>query len=198
MSAGSIRLVIPAALAIVRFVALLLVILAAPAVHGATDDAPGLLERRVKAALIYRLTNYVEWPDAAFAGPGAAFGIGIAGADQLAAELTEFAAGRRVLNRPLAVRRRTAGPDPFKDVQLLFIGREESAQLASIIRAAPPNALIVTESENALRHGSVVNFVIVDGQVRFEVSLEAAQKRNLRLSSRLLSVAQAVHAGGAP
>jgi hypothetical protein len=53
----------------------------------------------------------------------------------------------------------------------------------------------VTESADGLRNGSVINFIIVDGQVRFEVSLEAAQRRNLRLSSRLLSVAHTVHTG---
>lgn len=185
-----------AARVVVRLAALLVLALATTSARTATDEAAAvLLERRVKAALIYRLTNYVEWPESAFADASSPFGIGIAGADLLAAELTEFAAGRRVLNRPLAVRRRARKAESFKDVQLIFIGREETAQLAGIIRAAPPNALIVTESENALALGSVVNFVIVEGQVRFEVSLEAAQKRNLRLSSRLLSVAQAVRTG---
>lgn len=186
------------AAALVAQLAMLLgIVLAAPVGVGAHEDPAFVLERRVKAALIYRLTNYVEWPDAAFSGPTGAFSIGIVGSDLLAAELAEFAAGRQVLNRPLTIRRRTGPADALKDVQLIFIGREESAQLPSILRAAPPHALIVTESENALRQGSVVNFVIVDGQVRFEISLEAAQRRNLRLSSRLLSVAQAVQ-GGAP
>jgi hypothetical protein len=193
MSGGPIR---PVARIVAHLAVLFALVFAAPSARtAADDDAAGLLERRVKAALIYRLTNYVEWPESAFADASSAFGIGIAGADLIAAELTEFAAGRRVLNRPLTVRRRAGRADAFKGVQLVFIGRDESAQLASIIRAAPRNALIVTESENALQLGSVVNFVIVDGQVRFEVSLEAAQKRNLRLSSRLLSVAQAVHPG---
>ena len=52
--------------------------------------------------------------------------------------------------------------------------------------------LIVTESDDALQHGSIINFVIVDGQVRFEVSLDAARRRNIHLSSRLLSVAHTV------
>jgi hypothetical protein len=172
------------------------VVLAIP-MHGrsAIDEAATLLERRVKAALLYRLTNYVEWPSTAFSSPDAPFNIGIAGADQLAAELTEFAAERRILNRPLLVQRRARSADAMKNAQVVFVGREEAAQLSNIIRSAPPSALIVTESEDGLRHGSVINFLVVDGQVRFEVSLEAAQRRNLRLSARLLSVAYAVHSG---
>lgn len=162
--------------------------------RAAGDETAALIERRVKAAMLYRFINYVEWPEAAFGGPNAPFAIGIAGADALAAELTEFAAGRKVLNRPLQIRRRSA-PNGLTDVQMVFVGKEESAQLAAIVRTAPRNALIVTESEDGLRQGSVINFVVVDGHVRFEVSLEAAQRRNIRLSSRLLSVAHNVHAG---
>jgi hypothetical protein len=61
------------------------------------------------------------------------------------------------------------------------------------VRTLAPGSLVVTEWDNALREGSVINFVSVDGQVRFEVSLEAAQRRHLRLSARLLSVAHQVH-----
>jgi hypothetical protein len=40
----------------------------------------------------------------------------------------------------------------------------------------------------------VINFVTsADGRVRFEISLEPAEKSKLRLSSRLLAVAQQVH-----
>ena len=154
----------------------------------ATDEAASLLERRVKAALLYRFINYVEWSEAALAGPGTPFTIAIAGADGLAGELAEFAAGRTVLNRPLNVRT-LRGPEAAKDAHIVFVGREAAAQFGAIMRSLPQSALVVTEWDNALRQGSVINFRTVDGQVRFEVSLEAAQRRHLRLSARLLSVA---------
>jgi len=50
----------------------------------------------------------------------------------------------------------------------------------------------VTEVDGALSQGSVINFTLVDRRVRFEISLEAAEKHNLKLSSRLLAVAQQV------
>lgn len=158
------------------------------------DEADALLERRVKAALLYRFTNYVQWPESSFQKATTPFTIGIAGADTLAAELTAFSAERQVHDRPLVVRRRTS-PDAFNNAQIVFIGRDDHPNLAAIVRAAPPNALIVTESPQGLQHGSVINFIVVEGQVRFEISLQAALERNLHLSSRLLSVAYAVHTG---
>ena len=147
----------------------------------------------MKAALLYRFINYVEWPDAIFSSPSAPFTIGIAGDDLLAAELAEFAASRKVMNRPLAVRRRTPN-ETFKDVQLLYVARNDASQLAALGRTIPADALIVTDWPNALRQGAVINFVVVEGQVRFEVSLDSAQRRNIKLSSRLLSVAHNVQA----
>lgn len=175
-------------------VAIVLLTMCTIPARSAIDEAEALLERRVKAALLYRFTNYVQWPESAFRKATANFTIGIAGADTVAAELTAFAAGRQVHGRPLAVRRHTS-PEAFKDAQIVFVGRDEHPNLAAIIRAVPPNALVVTESRHGLQQGSVINFIVVEGQVRFEISLQAALERNLRLSSRLLSVAYAVHTG---
>lgn len=170
--------------------AVLLALAAAPA-RAVQDEAAGALERRVKAALLYRFINYVEWPQSAFEEPDTPFTIAIAGADVLAAELADFAASRVVLDRPLNVRRLKPG-EPAQDVHIVFVGRADAQHLGAILRAVPRSALVVTEWAGALKQGSVINFLLVDGHVRFEVSLNAAQKRNIRLSSRLLSVAHYV------
>ena len=60
------------------------------------------------------------------------------------------------------------------------------------MRGAPRHALVVTDAEGALDLGSVINFVLVEDRVRFDIALDAAEKRALRLSSRLLSVARSV------
>ena len=53
--------------------------------------------------------------------------------------------------------------------------------------------LVVSEAGDGLQQGSVINFRVVDERVRFDVSLEAADKNSIKLSSRLLSVANVVH-----
>ena len=160
-----------------------------PVAAAAQDDA-AVLERRVKGALLHRFIAYVDWPDNAFSRPDAPFVIGIVGNDALAAELESFVAGRTAEKRPIAVRRLRPA-DNLKDVQLLFVNRSEMNQLERVARGAG-SALIVTEWPGALQQGSVINFMVVDGQLRFEISLESARQRNLRFSSRLLSVAHDV------
>jgi hypothetical protein len=179
----------------VRMQAALWLLVAATSAIAAADDASTVLERRVKAALLYRFLNYVEWQEPVQPGPGAPYMIAVVGADPLAAELAEFAANRSVQNHPLIVRSLRA-TEPLRDAHVVFVGRGETPSLAAIMRSAP-NALIVTETDDGLAHGGVINLRLIDGQVRFDVSLEAARRRGLRLSARLLSVAHAVQ-GTAP
>jgi hypothetical protein len=167
-----------------------LALLAAVAPRARAQDDAGVLARRVKGALLHRFLAYVEWPESALPRPDAPLVIGILGDDVLATELQAFMSGRTVEKRPVSVRRLRAG-DAIKDVHVLYIASAEAGQLERVARAAP-GALIVTDWPGALDQGSVINFVIVNDQVRFDVSLAAARQRNLRLSSRLLSVAHEV------
>ena len=180
----------PTAAARRAFLAALLGLATALPLAAAAQEDASVLERRVKGALLYRFIAYVEWPASAFPGPDSPFVIGILGNDALATELQAFTAGRTAEKRPIAVRRLRAS-DSLKDLHMLFIGAAEAHQLDRAVRGAGAT-LIVTESPGALQQGSVIDFTLVNEQVRFNISLDSARQRNLRLSSRLLSVAQDV------
>jgi hypothetical protein len=81
-------------------------------------------------------------------------------------------------------------------VHLLFVAGSDSVRAARVLRQAPPGpVLLVTECGNGLQAGSIINFRVVEERVRFDVSLEAADKNNIKLSSRLLTVANHVSKG---
>jgi hypothetical protein len=175
------------------WLSLLLVCVTAGAVQAANLPP----ERGVKAAYLYQFLTYVEWPPATFAEPADPFVIAVAGADDIADELVRITASRTVNNRALQVRRIRPG-DPLTEVQLLFIGRSESERSGTLLRQVLHRpTLTVTETEGGLAEGSIINFRMLDGRVRFDVSLAAAARNNLRLSSRLLAVAASVQ-GSAP
>ncbi len=156
---------------------------------------PLSLERSVKAAFLYKFLGYAEFPAASFADAESPLVIGVAGSDELAAELTRMVVGRNVNGRTIVVRTIKEGAAPV-DVHLLFIAGDE-ARAAAMLKLPSAHALLtVTETERGLQLGSVINFKIVDDHVRFDVSLDAAVKNNVKLSSRLLTVAHLVQKGG--
>ncbi|HEX5125098.1 MAG TPA: YfiR family protein [Rhodocyclaceae bacterium] len=149
-------------------------------------------ESQVKAAFLYKFTTYVDWPDSAFERPDAPLTIGVMDADDVEHELLGLVAGRRIKNRVLLVRHLDTG-DALSSNQILFVGKASVNRLGSILSSVKSNpVLTVTEVEAIPTQGSVINFILIDDQVRFQISLVAAQQKNLKISSRLLSVAQQV------
>lgn len=165
---------------------------AAPAL--AQADA-ALLERRVKAAFLYKFAGYIAWPEGAFALAESAVVIGVLGDELLASELVQAVEGRSVEGRPLAVRRIT-DPAPSPGVHMLFVATAHNARLPALARAMRGQPVVlVSETEGALGQGSMINFVVSGGRVKFEIAPGTAERNGVKLSSRLLTVAQAVRSG---
>jgi hypothetical protein len=183
-------------LPVILFVGAVIVawVLAWPAMALAAEDA-GSLEHRVKAAFLYRFAGYVDWPPNAFARPDMPVMIAVIGADGLAGELEQVVVGRTVSERLVSVKRMKPG-DSLNGMHVLFVGKSEAARLPQLVQAAQSRSILtVTEADGALRQGSVINFILAEQRVRFEISLDSAEKSGLKLSSRLLAVAQQVVTG---
>jgi hypothetical protein len=158
--------------------------------QGASGQA---LERSVKAAFLYKFLGYADFPASAFADSAAPVTIGVVGSDEMTAELGRVVAGRQVRGRPIVVRTLREG-DPAQ-VHLLFVAGNDNARAARILRSTQAALLPVTECELGLQYGSVINFRIIEERVRFDVSLDSAERNNVKLSSRLLTVANRVVKG---
>jgi hypothetical protein len=151
-------------------------------------------ESQIKAAFLYKFGDFVDWPPATFARADSPLVIGVLGADEVFEELERVTAGRTIAGRPAEIRKLRRG-DKVSGLHLLFIGGQESSRALEHLTAVKGQpVLTVTDSESAGAHGSVINFVVVDGKVRFDVALSAAEHSRLRISSRLLAVARKVAA----
>jgi len=143
----------------------------------------------VKAAYLFRFAQYVEWPASP---PDAPFVIGVSGAEEVAVHLERLLPSMTVNGRPALVRR-VARTQDLDGVQILFIGaRALSRTRALRTFAIGKPILIVTEGEGGFEAGGIINFIEVDRNLRFEISLNAADRSGLRINSALLSVAARV------
>ena len=150
-------------------------------------------ERAIKAAFVSKFIGYVDFPGGATPAP---LVIGVIGADDIARELSRIVGARGLNGRAVSVKAMGQG-DRLDAVHVLFVGLAEAERAEQLLRAAAGHGILtITEFDHALRHGSVINFRIVDERVRFEVSLRAAEKAKLKLSSRLLSVAHYIEKAG--
>ena len=154
-----------------------------------------IAEYRVKAAFLYKFASYVEWPARVFVRPESPFVFGVSGADALGEELGQVVVGHSVGGRPVLIRKLRRG-DSVEGLHILFVGGTDGGRPAEVLASAKGKpVLTVTESADTFALGSIINFVIVDDKVRFDVALREAELCNLRVSARLLSVARKVLAG---
>jgi predicted thioesterase len=152
---------------------------------------------QVKAAYLHKFAGYVDWPPKVFAEPTTPFVIGIVGADSVYTELARLAAGRTVQGRAVEVRH-LARAEVGAEVHVIYVGKEVGADATVDIVAAYKGrpVLTVTDLPRAAEAGAALNFIESDKRVRFEATPAVAEQGGLRLSSRLLAVAERVNGAG--
>jgi hypothetical protein len=159
--------------------------------------AQSVSEDSVKAAFLYRFTDYVDWPPEALR--SAQFTIAVLDDEPLAASLEPILVAHRIKDHPAQVRLIHRAAE-VADAQIVFLGAgDPDAHRRFIASLKNRPLLLVTEEDKGLDEGSTVNFLSVDHRLRFEISLTAAGRAGLHVSSELLSVAARVegrpHAG---
>ena len=156
-------------------------------------DTKSSREYEVKAAFVFHFAQFVDWPDSAFSSSDAPICIGIIGTDPFGSLLDQIVQGETVHSRKFVVKRANNVED-LKNCHLLFISKTERGQIPQILNAlgnAP--VLTVSETEGFANQGGGINFYIADNKVRFEINPEAAKRRGLKISSKLLGLGTVVH-----
>ena len=162
-----------------------------PAAVAAGSDS---LEYAVKAAYLYKLGDFVEWPPSTFPSSTSAVNLCVAGADPFGASLDVAAAGQHIGARPIVVRH-LASVTRESDCQILFVGGSDPQTIGRILDAVRGvSVLTVTDTPTTGETPSIIRFVIQDNHVRMVIDGRAASLNGIIISAKLLSVALTVTA----
>lgn len=147
------------------------------------------LERQVKAAYLYKFGSYVEWPERVLSAVDGNIRIGVLGSSALADELSKVVTGRLINGHQIVVHKLKQG-DSLSGMHIVFIASGSNDKLGEILAGLKGQPILtVTESDSGLAMGSMINFVVIGGKLRFEVAPKAAQHGSLNISARLLAAA---------
>jgi hypothetical protein len=148
-------------------------------------------EYEVKAVYLYNFSKFVQWPPAGEESKDT-FAICVLGRDPFGAALDAAIAGEKIEQKAMVARRITDLQEATK-CQILFIANSEATHVKQILSVLGKNSILtVSDVAEFSQNGGVIQFVIQENKVRFEVNLTAAEKAGLTLSSQLLKVASAV------
>ncbi|MCV2354947.1 YfiR family protein [Paucibacter sp. B2R-40] len=154
----------------------------------APEAQAGYSEYRLKAAFLYRISQFVEWPQPAAGGADSAFTICVLGSNPFGESLRELAT-RQHGNRPIALQY-PASAREARACQIVYLdaaAKKTVTELASSLADLP--VLTVSAAEQFVDYGGGVGFILEGGKLRMEINIEVLRRANLRPSAKLLEVA---------
>lgn len=154
-------------------------------------------EYELKAAFIYRIIGFVEWPGKPAA--GAPLRVCVFGGNPFGTAL-DMLRGRKVDDHPIEVRLSDANTttDGLRDCHVLFVASAGEKHLARVVALArEAGVFTIGDTEGFARRGIMLNFYIERDNVRFEINRDVARAGGIRLSSKLLSLARIIDPGAA-
>lgn len=153
-------------------------------------------EYQVKAVLLYNLTQFVEWPAAAFDSVDSPFVVCVLGFDPFGSALEEAVRGERSNNRSIIIRHINR-VEEAQDAQVVFVGanrRRDLPQILAGLRGRP--VLSVADFDGFLLSGGMVRMASTpDRKIKIRVNLDTARAGGLVLSAKLLRVCTIVPPG---
>jgi hypothetical protein len=140
----------------------------------------------LKAAYVLNFCRFTDWP--AMTPKPSSIGLCVINDWEVAGDLEQLVKGRRLGDIPYQVRRPTVSAD-LRSCHLVYASGLDGTALTVLLEAVK-GAAVLTLSDAPLfaEQGGVANFYVQGETLRFAVNLAAAQRAQLKLSSRLLSI----------
>ena len=146
-------------------------------------------EARVKAAFLLNFARYVEWPENAFASTNSPIVIGVLGQDRLGRNLDLTVEGKTVEKRPVHVKRGRR-VDDLNGCHVVFVCASERDRLrTTLVQLQTKPVLTVSDMDGFATDGGMILLKKKQGMMRFDINREAAEKAGLKISSKLLKLA---------
>jgi hypothetical protein len=147
-------------------------------------------EYEVEAAYLYNFGLFVQWP--AVSKADAAFPICVFGVDPFGKVLDRTLAGQSI-GPQSTIPRRISNPQDALGCRIVFVSSSEENNVKQLLSSLGKTAVLtVSDMPQFLDRGGMIQFVVVNNRVHFEVNLAAARRAGVTLSSQLVKLAVTV------
>jgi hypothetical protein len=153
------------------------------------DVAAG--EYQIKAAFLQHFAQFVEWPINILP-PNVPLVIALVGDDPFGRALEDVIGGKHANGHPIVLRR-LRWNDSFSGCHVVYISSSELQHLGAILDAArAASVLTVADLDRFAERGGMIELVMAQNRVRFDINPGAAADARLKISSKLLQVAREI------
>jgi hypothetical protein len=150
-------------------------------------------EYELKAVFLHNFIKFTEWPAEETRQKSDAFVIGVVGRDPFGAALDKVIEGGTVQNKTIVARRFPRMDETAVNSEVLFIGSSEENNLPAILKLLDGQpVLTVSEIENFVHRGGMIQLKKENNKIVFEINIEAAKSARLAMNAQLLRLAKIV------
>lgn len=154
---------------------------------GKSQDVKIVSMSKYLSNCLYNFSRNINWPEENKSGD---FVITIVGDKEVFTEMTKLAQNMKVGLQPIVVKFFNSVKDVSGYQQILFVDNWQSNKISALVqKTAGSHTLIVSETEGLIDQGSMINFVPVNGVMKFEMNKESLRRNNLMASSVLEKMA---------
>lgn len=137
----------------------------------------------VKASYLYNFGKQCDWPAAT---KDQHFQIAILGNDPIYTELATKYMGKPVGGQSVEVVL-LGNTDEIDEPHILYISEEATVDLEEICKLIDDQSImVVTEHPQALTQGAMINFVVVESVIKFELNAQLAETKGITLGSNIV------------
>ena len=152
-------------------------------------------EYEAKAAFLYNLLKFVQWPASNLPNQTAPFLACVMEPDPFGNALTAVLHQKAVSGRPIELRQLKTS-EGIRECQVVFIPVRDTRRVTGLLRAVQRAAVLtVGEAAEFLDAGGMVSLVLTDGKLRLQINIEAVHASDLKMSAQLLRLAQDAKGG---
>lgn len=142
------------------------------------------VEYQLKSAFVYNILRFVRWPEQ----DAREVRFCVIGTSPMLAEIPSID-GKDVGDRVLRFAE-IAEASELEHCDAVFVGEVSASTMKDIeIASAEHHILTIGDKERFAAEGGIVNLVVVDNKIRFEINLAAATASRIELNARLVDLA---------
>lgn len=162
--------------------------LAIAALYSGIVSAEPIPEYDIKAAFLYNLTQFTEWP----ATSDKAIRLCIFGSNPFGSKLEELVQ-KTTNNRRLSIQQ-LGSLSNIDNCQVLFISELERISTQDLLTATEKSPILTISDDRALfESGMMVGLFVDRNHIVFDINYTSMRRMNLNISSRVLRLARKVN-----
>ena len=156
-----------------------------------TCAAQNINKNDLKAAYLYKIIKFIEWPQNAFSEPNSTFKLCVVGENPFGTYFYGLM-DQKIQGHTLHIEHRSTY-EKLTECHMLYIAITEKPVIIKLIKQLQYLPILtISDSPNFVKNQGMIGFIVQQNRIGFEINLNAALSSHITIRAELLEVAHKV------